>query len=97
MDVEKWRRHFQRMADGKVKPNHRGHYIVEKIQSGGDTTTPEIKFVTPVAQDVEMAKSEIKANKSQTRERVQRGYKRKRHTPFKPNRKPYYVDNVFKD
>lgn len=97
MDVEKWRRHFQRMAEVKVKPNHRGHYIVTDVQSGGDTTTPEIKFVTPVAQDVEMAKSEIKANKRRVQSYPTKGYKRPRTNPYKGRKTSNYVDHVFEN
>ena len=55
-----WTRHFQRMAEGKLKPNHKGQYVVEKIQMGGTMKEPTINFVTPVAQAVELAKSELK-------------------------------------
>ena len=58
--VEMWTRHFQRMAEGKLKPDHKGNYVVEKIQTGGVSKEPTIQFVTPVAQAVELAKSELK-------------------------------------
>lgn len=60
-----WRRHFQRMAEGKIRPNRKGHWVVETIQDGGASREPDIKFVTPVAQDIQLAKSELKEDKSQ--------------------------------
>lgn len=60
MEVDKWRRHFTLMSEGKKQSNHKGHYIVEQTQSGEGAQDPEIKFVTPIAQDIELAKSEIK-------------------------------------
>ena len=54
-----WTRHFQRMAEGKLKPNHKGQYVVEKIQMGGEMKEPTINFVTPMAHAVEQAKSEV--------------------------------------
>ena len=56
--VELWTRHFQRMAEGKLKPNYKGQYVVEKIQMGGAMKEPTINFVTSMAQAVELAKSE---------------------------------------
>lgn len=83
------------MAEGSVKPNHRGHYIVEDGQSGGDTAAPEIKFVTPVAQDVELAKSEIEAHKRLAPSHPARSYKRARINPYKARKTSNYVDHVF--
>ena len=68
-------RHFQRMAEGKLKPNHKRQYVVEKIQMGGTMKEPAINFainfVTHVAQAVELAESELKkVNRSlQSKER----------------------------
>ena len=63
MEVEKWKRHFRRMADGKLLPNRDGKFVVDDgNQSGGSSLDPSIKFVTSVAQDVELAKSELKEN-----------------------------------
>ena len=97
MEVEKWKRHFQRMAEGKVRPNHKGHYIVEEIQVGSGSREPEINFVTPVAQDIELAKSELKANKGQLPTRTERGYKRTQTVTRKAKKKPRFSDNVFTD
>ena len=69
MEVEQWRRHFQRMAEGKIRPNHKGHYIVDDMQVGSGAREPTIRFVTPVAQDIELAKSKLK------RERYSQGSK----------------------
>ena len=60
MEVEKWKRHFRLMAEGKLRPNHKGHYIVNDVQYGSGSREPEIRFVTPLAQTVELAKSELK-------------------------------------
>ena len=62
MEVEKWKRHFRRMADGKLRPNPKGKYVVDTNQTGGSSREPSLRFVTPLAQDVELAKSELKEN-----------------------------------
>ena len=69
IDVETCTRHFQRMAEGKLKRNHNGHYVIEKIEPSEEqkSTSPTIKFVTPVAQAVEMAKSELKRKRKSPR------------------------------
>jgi len=85
------------MAEGKVIPNHKGHYIVSDVQTGGDSRVPDIRFVTPVARDIELAKSELKSdNKRQSPIRPPTGYKRPRTTTInKPKKKRKIVDNVF--
>ena len=57
---------FDLMAAGKLRPNHNGHYIVENVQVGGKFREPKIEFVTPLAQDIEMAKSELKSMTKKT-------------------------------
>lgn len=52
------------MSEGKKRLNHKGHYIVDRSQIGGAAEEPEIKFVTPIAQDIELAKSELKDNRN---------------------------------
>ena len=60
-DVEKWTRHFRRMAAGKLKQQPEGYYIVD-----GKTTPPEpepelnYEMISPVEQAVNLAKSELK-------------------------------------
>lgn len=59
-DIDKWKRHFIRMTEGKTTPNRKGLYLVDSIQSGGKTQVgSKIKVVTPVAHAVELAKSEL--------------------------------------
>lgn len=62
--VEKWKRHFQKMNNGKIRINHSGNYSVttkpQQEDSVGDKQS--VKFVTPVAQAVELAKSELKTS-----------------------------------
>ena len=53
------------MAEGKIRPNHKGHWVVETIQDGVESRAPEIIFVTPVAHDIELAKSELKEDMNQ--------------------------------
>ena len=47
MEVEKWKRHFQKMAEGKIRPNYKGHYIVDDGQIGAGARERAIRFVTP--------------------------------------------------
>ena len=87
-NMEKWRRHFVRMAEGKTNPNHRGQYLVDSIQSGGDADlSSKIKVVTPVAQAVELAKSEL-AQERKEAITVPRVYKSKPVTSRKRKRSP---------
>ena len=51
------------MAEGKLRPNHKGHYIVHNKQEGDGVKEPKIEWVTPLAQAVELAKSELKTSK----------------------------------
>ena len=60
MDVETWKRHLTLMAEGKLRPNHEGLFLVDRVQTGRGSKEPKINFVTPIAQDIEMAKSELK-------------------------------------
>ena len=67
-DYAKWKQHFRDIQDGYVKPDHMGRYVVgsgkhlraktenEKISQ----QTPKVKFVTPIAQALEIAKSELR-------------------------------------
>ncbi len=59
-DIEKWKKHFLLMSEGKLRPNKGGQYVVNEQSGGANSDKPRIKFVTPVAQAVELAKSELK-------------------------------------
>lgn len=86
-DIEKWKRHFVRMAEGKTNPDRQGHYRVDSLQSGGeDRLNTKIKVVTPVAQAVELAKSEL-AQEREEAMTVPRVYKSKT-LPTKTKRSP---------
>jgi hypothetical protein len=59
-DIDKWRKHFVNMAKGRTRPDQKGQYPVDRVQTGGDGSSgPRIQMVTPVAQAVELAKSEL--------------------------------------
>jgi hypothetical protein len=59
-DLEMWRKHFVDMAKGLVHPDVNGRYRVGHVQSGGTKSDePQIQMVTPVAQAIELAKSEL--------------------------------------
>ena len=64
MDVDKWKKHFKDMVAGKTRQNGRSKYVVSSNQTGGKSDDPPVKFVTPVAQAVELAKSELKEDES---------------------------------
>lgn len=63
-NIDKWVRHFEDISAGRVRPDYKGRYIVG---SGSHNRTvppsqehkPTVKLVTPVAQAVEMARSEL--------------------------------------
>ena len=62
-DFKKWEQHFIDISEGRVRPDHKGRYIVGSgsIHRTTSKTTehPKVTLVTPVAQAVEMAKSEL--------------------------------------
>jgi hypothetical protein len=59
-DLDMWRKHFVDMAKGLVHPNVNGRYRVGQEQSGGKKSDNlQIKMVTPVAQAIKLAKSEL--------------------------------------
>ena len=65
-DYNKWYQHFKDLSDGYVQPDHLGRYVVgvgERNRQLKETERPVVKLVTPVAQAVEMAKSEIERKK----------------------------------
>ena len=70
MDIDKWKTHFKRMATGSLRADYHGKYLVKGNQIGGTSSDANVKFVTPVAQAVELAKSELKEEKD---------YKGRRH------------------
>ncbi len=67
-DFEKWNQHFIDIHEGRVKPDYKGRYIVGSgnIRKREATMSPgkvQVKLVTPVAQALEMAKSELAREK----------------------------------
>lgn len=64
-DFKKWEQHFIDISEGRVRPDHKGRYIVgsgtrNRIPSPKPVDLPKVTLVTPVAQAIEMAKSELK-------------------------------------
>ena len=82
MDIERWKRHFRDMAEGKLQPAFLGKYLVSAEQSGGKSNEPNVKFVTPVAQAVELAKSELKDSPPLSKD--YKGVSRKRKSKSRP-------------
>ena len=108
-DIEKWKRHFVNMAEGKARRNIisgiEGYYVVDSIQNGGGKTHDiPVKMVTPVAQAVELAKSELEEEEEKNRmlpdrtmNRKPRVYKRKRVTAPPPPPKKKRKKQIKKD
>ena len=65
-DFKKWEQHFRDISEGRVRPDHKGRYIVgsgskDRISSANPANQEvKVELVTPVAHAVEMAKSELK-------------------------------------
>ncbi|KAK3108635.1 hypothetical protein FSP39_012174 [Pinctada imbricata] len=63
-DYKKWEQHFKDISEGRVIPDHKRRYIVGSGSRNKVSTKqpeqPKLTLVTPVAQAVEMAKSELK-------------------------------------
>lgn len=86
-DFKKWQRHFEDISQGRVRADHKGRYIVGSGARWRSPTSssndPRLTMVTPIAQTIEMAKSELKSDDS----KVIRGRKRMKYddTIFKKN------------
>ncbi len=86
-DVEVWQRHFVNMSKGKTKPDKYGHYFVDSVQRGGNNPPePSIQFVTPTAQAVELAKSELKQQEDDRNLNKRRAPSANKKTPNKKRR-----------
>ena len=64
-DYEKWIQHFKDISEGRVRPDHKGRYIVGSGSRSRDPPTksieqPKVTLITPVAQALEMTKSQLK-------------------------------------
>ena len=60
VDVDKWTKHFKLMAQGKLRPNRNGMWIVGDHQGGQSQPTIKLNYVTPTAAAVQRAESEMK-------------------------------------
>lgn len=63
-DFNKWIKHFEDISAGRVRPDYKGRYIVgsgsqHRHETPSRDHHPFVKLVTPVAQAIEMAKSEL--------------------------------------
>ena len=76
-DYKKWEQHFTDVSEGRARADHRGRYPMGTGARWRSHThkveldTPKVELVTPVAQTLEMAKSEL------ARQKVIRGKKRR--------------------
>ena len=81
-DYEKWIQHFKDISEGRVRPDHKGRYIVGSGSKNRDPPLklieqPKVTLVTPVAQALEMAKSELERE-----EKLVNGRKREAEHPM---------------
>ena len=73
-DPDAWYQHFKDVRDGYVQPDHKGRYIVgsgRKHRKLAETKEeqqerPVVNMVSPVAQAVEIAKSEVKRSEKRS-------------------------------
>jgi hypothetical protein len=92
-DLEKWR---MDMARGKTRPDHTGYYLVDRVQTRGDDSChPQIQIVTPVAQAVELAISELAIENERTPKVYKRKMPSKRKTYKKTAKLERKIDDVF--
>lgn len=89
-NVEKWKRHFQLVGDGKIKPQER-YYVTDPIVQKGRGPEPIVKLETPVQAAIFRAKSELNHNSNLapngSRIPIKRGTSKKTaHSKSKPVR-----------
>ena len=90
-DYEKWIQHFKDISEGRVKPDHKGRYIVGSGSRSRDPPTkqieqPKVTLVTPVAQPLEMTKSQLKRKQQKKLEYSDDDGRRKRYKRTKMNK-----------
>lgn len=99
-DFNKWINHFEDISAGRVRPDYKGRYIVgsgtqHRAEPPSKELHPTVQLVTPVAQAIEMAKSELKREHDEPPKklksiRMQQMYpltgKRARHSKVRPKR-----------
>lgn len=99
-DFKKRINHFEDISTGRVRPDYKGWYIVgsgnqHRAEPPSKELHPIAQLVTPVAQAIEMAKSELKREHDDTPKksksiRMQQMYplpeKRTRHSKVRPKR-----------
>ncbi|MEW8547029.1 MAG: hypothetical protein AB2693_26235 [Candidatus Thiodiazotropha sp.] len=63
-DFDKWKQHFKDIQDGYATPDRHGYFIVgagsQHRRLRERDLKPNVQLVTPVAQGIEMAKSEMR-------------------------------------
>lgn len=65
-DPEKWYQHFKDLSEGYVTPDHKGRYVVGSGRKNREKERPVVQLVSPVAQAIEMAKSELEGSKNKS-------------------------------
>ena len=95
-DIEKWKKHFRDQAMGKTRPNAHGYYVVGDVQKGGedDAMKQRIRVVTPVAQAVELAKSELNDSEELFRGKGPTKKVNQKKSPTKKVSHPNYLENT---
>ena len=83
-DYEKWIQHFKDISEGRVRPDHKGRYIVGSGSRSRDPPTkpieqPKVTLITPVAQALEMTKSQLKREQQKMLEYSDDNGRRKRY------------------
>lgn len=104
-DFNKWIRHFEDISAGRVRPDFKGRYIVGSgSRHGPDSSTrqqePNVKLVTPVAQAIEMAKSELNREKEDAAHIFPKSIRKPQSRPpgkvyYKPRAKKPKFDTQF--
>ena len=60
-NIDEWTNHFKLMAQGKLKPNKHQLFLLNKnTETKPEKNNVQLKLVTPVAQAVEIASSDLK-------------------------------------
>jgi hypothetical protein len=84
-DPEKWYQHFKDLRDGYNKADYKGRYIVgsgNQLRKIAEMKqSPSVKLVSPVAQAIEIAKSEVNRKKVEGGKERKKGPQKRKKTP----------------